>query len=85
MDWLNIKQAEEQRRHLLDVNALFGGGLEEGEAELFGELAAARRADDALVLEIALVADQNHLRAAQTRDARRPRVGCRTRSMRIRG
>lgn len=47
--------------HLLHVDALFGGGLEEGEPELFGELAAARRADDALVLEIALVAHQNHL------------------------
>ena len=46
----------------LDVDVLLGGGLEELESELVGQLFAALVADDALVLHVALVTHQDHLR-----------------------
>ena len=45
-----------------NIDIFLGGGLEELEAEAVGELLAPLVADDPLVLHVALVAHQDHLR-----------------------
>ena len=60
---------DEIEEDFVDVDLEFGRGFEEGAVELLGEAVPLILADDAFVLQVALVADQHHRDVVRVLDA----------------